>query len=334
MDISIIIPTKNRSKYLFKLLNYYEAVNFMGQLIIIDSSDKNIFINNKNFIDSKKNLDIQHQFKDINELNARKYALKFINKNYIAQSGDDDYYEPIGVQKIINFLNINLDYSCASGYTYATSYNLDKNLIKGSTKYYLQSSEKNTSLERLKDLKLENTPVIDFSIYRRKIFEKIMYHTLDDERANLFFKRIFNEYTFRIYSFLFGKCISLNIFYLVRLRVKENNQIASQNMKQIYINDKKSFFLSYYLLIRKIINLFKQLNLLNSEEFYLCKKKLKKTVMIRIKPTFLMMLEKKSISIYEITRSLIYRFYNKLNFKKSKNFNEEFNKIIEFIKIN
>ena len=80
MDISIIIPTKNRSKYLFKLLNYYEAVNFMGQLIIIDSSDKNIFINNKNFIDSKKNLDIQHQFKDINELNARKYALKFINK--------------------------------------------------------------------------------------------------------------------------------------------------------------------------------------------------------------------------------------------------------------
>ena len=56
MNISIIIPTKNRSKYLFKLLNYYQSINFTGQLIIIDSSDKKIFIENKKFIESNINL--------------------------------------------------------------------------------------------------------------------------------------------------------------------------------------------------------------------------------------------------------------------------------------
>ena len=89
-------------------------------------------------------------------------------------------------------------------------------MIQGISKYNTQASNKSNVLERLKDLNLENTPVIDFSIYRSEIF-----------------KKIFNEYTFRIYSFVYGKCISLNIFYLVRLRVKENNLIASQKIRDI-----------------------------------------------------------------------------------------------------
>ena len=114
-------------------------------------------------------------------------------------------------------------------------------MIQGISKYNTQASNKSNALERLKDLNLENTPVIDFSIYRSEIFKKILNNTLDNERANLFFKRIFNEYTFRIYSFVYGKCISLDIFYLVRLRVKENNLIASQKIRDIYKTIKRIF---------------------------------------------------------------------------------------------
>ena len=42
MDISIVVPTKNRLEYITKLINYYESVNYTGTLIIVDSSDEEI----------------------------------------------------------------------------------------------------------------------------------------------------------------------------------------------------------------------------------------------------------------------------------------------------
>ena len=54
MDISIIIPTKNRLIYLKKLINYYENENFQGKLIIADSSDKDNFMETEIFLNKKK----------------------------------------------------------------------------------------------------------------------------------------------------------------------------------------------------------------------------------------------------------------------------------------
>ena len=36
MDISIIIPTKNRIKYLLRVLKYYENLKFNGKIILVD----------------------------------------------------------------------------------------------------------------------------------------------------------------------------------------------------------------------------------------------------------------------------------------------------------
>ena len=54
MDISIVIPTKNRFHYIFKLINYYDNINFKGTLIIIDSSDDDNLNKTINLINSKK----------------------------------------------------------------------------------------------------------------------------------------------------------------------------------------------------------------------------------------------------------------------------------------
>ena len=62
MDISIIIPTKNRLIYLKKLINYYENENFQGKLIIADSSDKDNFMETEIFLNKKKKLKINHFF--------------------------------------------------------------------------------------------------------------------------------------------------------------------------------------------------------------------------------------------------------------------------------
>ena len=64
----------------------------------------------------------------------------------------------------------------------------------------------------------------------------------------------------------------LDIFYLVRLRVKENNLIASQKIRDIYQNNKKEFFLSYFLLLRKIFQMLEQSKVFDKEVYLLLKK--------------------------------------------------------------
>ena len=47
MNLTIVIPTKNRFDYVKKIVNYYEHHNFKGKIYFLDSSDKNIFIRKK-----------------------------------------------------------------------------------------------------------------------------------------------------------------------------------------------------------------------------------------------------------------------------------------------
>ena len=40
MNISILIPTKDRVNYICRLLFYYDSISFKGNIIILDSSGK------------------------------------------------------------------------------------------------------------------------------------------------------------------------------------------------------------------------------------------------------------------------------------------------------
>ena len=50
MDLTIIIPTKNRPEFIKKQLIYYRNQNFKGKILFLDSSPKKIFNNLKKFI--------------------------------------------------------------------------------------------------------------------------------------------------------------------------------------------------------------------------------------------------------------------------------------------
>ena len=50
MNITILIPTRNRFDELKKLLIYYKNQNFTGNIFLIDSSRINIFEKTKNFL--------------------------------------------------------------------------------------------------------------------------------------------------------------------------------------------------------------------------------------------------------------------------------------------
>ena len=44
LDMTIVIPTKNRPQYVERILTYYLSLNFIGNIVIIDSSDEELAV--------------------------------------------------------------------------------------------------------------------------------------------------------------------------------------------------------------------------------------------------------------------------------------------------
>ena len=102
MNLTLIIPTKNRHKILKRTLEFYINNNFSFKILVLDSSDKSELILNKNFINKKKN---------ITHLNIRgwygeviKKSKKFINTSYVTCTGDDDIVCINNIKYFLNFL--------------------------------------------------------------------------------------------------------------------------------------------------------------------------------------------------------------------------------------
>ena len=55
MNISLIVPTKDRPSYVERLLKYYSDLNFTGYIFILDSSEKKISKDIRNFVKKTKN---------------------------------------------------------------------------------------------------------------------------------------------------------------------------------------------------------------------------------------------------------------------------------------
>ena len=117
MDLTIIIPTFNRADLLRNCLNYYDKINFDGKILIIDSSDDFELKQNQKNINNFNNLNITHKIKKTSIMGSLKYAIDYVETNYLTQSGDDDFIVPLSAKKCIEFLNRNKDYILANGKT-------------------------------------------------------------------------------------------------------------------------------------------------------------------------------------------------------------------------
>ena len=88
-DLTIIIPTKNRSNFVNSLLQYYNKIHFNSKIIIADSSDENNFQkiedNKISSIDAKfknlhlntRNLGVTESILDFNYLKSLNIVLNF-----------------------------------------------------------------------------------------------------------------------------------------------------------------------------------------------------------------------------------------------------------------
>ena len=115
--LSVIIPTFNRSAFLYRQIRYYCALKFKGTILIGDSSSGDELQRNKQAIKSfNDKLNIHYrEFPTLNEPSCNEELIKLIKTPYAVFVADDDFLVPSGLEKCIDFLEKNSKYNAAHG---------------------------------------------------------------------------------------------------------------------------------------------------------------------------------------------------------------------------
>lgn len=117
--ISLLIPTMNRSEFVIRLLKYYANFNFNYSIFIGDSSSQEEFEKTSLAINSLKGrLKVEHfHYPNTNNYAVTEQLIQNVTTPYASFLPDDDFYVPESIEKCIDFLERNPDYSCSWGKT-------------------------------------------------------------------------------------------------------------------------------------------------------------------------------------------------------------------------
>ena len=277
MNLTIIIPTKNRLNFFYKVINYYSQKKFKLKLLIIDSSSKKVYRIKKNFLAKKKK-------KNITLLNIKgspheviKIATKNIKTKYVAQSGDDDFYILSGLKSAISFLEKNINYIGVLGETYMiekSKKNIDIKPFKNNSR----SIDNKLSYDRLMNI-MFNYITIFFSVTRTEQYKQSFYFLNKKEYPSTEF---YNELQASLTLVILGKFKKIKNLLLLRTvghkRIKllnydfKNDLISLENIFKIlnlYSETKYSLDIKK-IWIKKIL-----IRLCNKYKFYLFKNTIK-----------------------------------------------------------
>lgn len=117
-NFSLVIPTRNRPNRLRRLLDYYDKYGKGFNIIIADSSSNDNKKLNKKSVLIFSNLDIHYIDKYPSKIEAShkiNNALNYVNTKYSVLCADDDFIIPNGINKSVDFLEKNSDFSVAQG---------------------------------------------------------------------------------------------------------------------------------------------------------------------------------------------------------------------------
>ena len=107
LDMTIVIPTKNRPHYIERILTYYLSLNFIGNIVIIDSSDEEVAQHIEKYVNDIDKENYTYTFSLGLPTTVIKENLNLIKTKYASLLGDDDYIIPNALLKAITFLENN-----------------------------------------------------------------------------------------------------------------------------------------------------------------------------------------------------------------------------------
>ena len=151
-DITIVIPTYYRFKFLKRILNFYFSYNTDLQILIVDNTPSSFRKDNElTKLLKKSNVCYFHYDENIQISNKIYNGLKNVKTKYAVLCADDDFYIPHSLKKCIKFLEINNDYSSAHGLYFIHFLSSESKFCMSSLSVSSKSLNKNTARERFLD---------------------------------------------------------------------------------------------------------------------------------------------------------------------------------------
>jgi glycosyltransferase domain-containing protein len=218
-DVTIVLPTFRRPDYLLRTIRYYRDRGYKGAILIGDSSNELTRSGISEFLHANKILNICYiNCEHIDVIDTQYILMGKVVTKYVAFCGDDDYLIPSSIERCIDFLDNNKDYSCASGrmVTYTLSgYGSGKDSYQGAVtnfwEYYIPSIEHATASERLGYYSLHN-PLISYSVFRTaQRAEPFRYENVVNKDSSLL-----NELVPNFCSLISGKLKSFDHLHAFR----------------------------------------------------------------------------------------------------------------------
>ena len=167
--VTLLVPTKNHSDLLIRLLKYYSSTNFQGYICIGDSSDDGHLHATREVIQKLQGgLNIVHrEYPGLNISACMTELTSLVTTDYVAALMDDDFLVPRSLGQCALFLEGHPGYSAAHGM--AILFGLNSHGAYGdfvwADRYLQRPIEGETGAERLLD-HLSNYSVTLFSVHR------------------------------------------------------------------------------------------------------------------------------------------------------------------------
>ena len=257
INLTIIIPTKDRPDFIKRQLNYYYKVNFSPIIILADASNQINHEKNKSILKNHSKIQSSIIY-DINTSSEQAVwqAIERVETKYSVLLPDDDLILKSASLNLIDFLENNEDYSAAHGDAFYFTVNKGKNdsfgKFTGITKYKMVTAEENQILDRMQNYFNEITN-INMCIVRTEVAKKAyrMCHELDYYYSAL----IFGEIIHGCNILRFGKIKHIHESYLLR---QIHNKQFFDSMNLLDWLTRKEWSSSYNILLKTFKEIAKQ----------------------------------------------------------------------------
>lgn len=214
MEITLLVPTMNRSEFVIRLLHYYNEAGFKGCICVGDSSDAEHVERARRAIKAlqgKLNI-VYQEYPHFNNAECIERLLDFVPTPYAALVPDDDFLVPTALEQCVMFLERHPDYSAAHGVAafVAVQSNEAHSRVVGGGRYRQPVIGAKSASHRLLE-HLSNYSVTLFSVHRLESWRE-MYRD-----SSLLADRAFvQELLPCCISVILGKVKDLDCLYLIR----------------------------------------------------------------------------------------------------------------------
>lgn len=225
-DFTLLIPTHQRAALLRRLLAYYERTSFPYDIVVADSSLKEIAEENERTCEHFSSLRLRYlSFDPKTEIFDKiTETLAIIDSPYIALCSDDDFLATAASERAVLFLQEHADYAAVSGRS------LSCTVTKYGTLQIVPHPQRSiigkNSFERLEEYFKEPISLI-YAVYRRPLFLQILTQIKKYRTDNTRFE----ELGFSLLTSVAGNVGLLESLHLIRQSSKHRDDSGSRQTK-------------------------------------------------------------------------------------------------------